>query len=137
MLIMDVTAKNEFETRILKVYEEIGKHFYEENKDKVLSDATYIDCFKKIEQVNKEKEYIEMKELLKQGLRKCGSCESRITIDSIYCNKCGVKLEPLPQELLEQPEVDMEEVTVPKCIECGYVLEIDDVFCPNCGKKQF
>ena len=48
MLIMDVTAKNEFETRILKVYEEIGKHFYEENKDKVLSDATYIDCFKKL-----------------------------------------------------------------------------------------
>ena len=127
---------DELEARILKVYEEIGKHFYEENKDKTFTDTVYTECFAKIAQVNKEKEYLEIKELLKQGLRKCANCESHITIDSIYCNKCGIKLEPLPEELLEQPEAEVEEVTVPKCVACGFELETDDVFCPNCGKKQ-
>ena len=46
---------DEFEARILKVYEEIGKHFYEENKDKTFTDTVYTECFAKIAQVNKKK----------------------------------------------------------------------------------
>lgn len=128
---------DEFVARIREAYVEIGKHFYEENKDKVLTDVVYKECFSKIEQVKKEQENLELKELFKQGLRKCHGCEKHITIDSIYCNQCGTKLDPLPEELFETPELEVVEVTIPKCVECGIELEEDAVFCPNCGKKQF
>ena len=53
--------------------------------------------------------------------------------DELFCHECGTK------QVIEQPEVQAEDQTVPeevRCSHCGETIEEDSLFCPYCGKPQ-
>lgn len=113
------------------IYEEIGKKYYNANKDEVPTE--YKELFDKVQAVFDEKSKAEVRQLAKQGKRRCGECQALVALESRFCNMCGAKLEELPTDLLKQEEKKPE---VRKCAKCGTVLEKEAVFCPNCGQKN-
>lgn len=117
------------ETNLKKVYEEIGKKYYEDNKDNLNNDS-YQQYFREIEKIESEKEKIESRKLMLQGRRKCQYCQAIVPIESKFCNMCGEKM---PE--IKVPEKEIEGSDIRKCMNCGNTLETDAMFCPNCGRK--
>ncbi|HIT66692.1 MAG TPA: zinc-ribbon domain-containing protein [Candidatus Merdisoma merdipullorum] len=54
----------------------------------------------------------------------CGSCGAEAQDDSLFCERCGARLDQAVRE-------ETEEVNF--CFNCGEKLEGDMEFCPNCG----
>ena len=52
----------------------------------------------------------------------CPECGSIVRIDSIFCEKCGSKID--------------ETIKDTVCMNCGSKLEKDSLFCENCGTKK-
>ena len=129
---MSVSEQQLLEEQLRKAYEEIGKRFYEENKGRVEYGSSYSELFETVEVVNEKRILLEKRTLAYRGMRRCENCQQIITIDSVFCNKCGAKLEELPEEVLKKEE----SVGKKRCGVCGYELEQGDAFCPNCGNKQ-
>lgn len=72
-----------------------------------------------------EKKQVNARRLAAQGLRECPGCGRAIPADSLFCNQCGEKLEPLKTE---NPSGRF-------CASCGARLEPGDKFCTSCGAK--
>ncbi len=53
------------------------------------------------------------------GNQFCKKCGNALTLDALFCAKCG--------EPVEKHDV---------CTNCGYVFSGDDNFCPRCGTKR-
>lgn len=124
----------ELEGKIAAAYGEIGKKFYEENKDARLQGSMYQELVNSVTAMYKEQNVIEKKILALQDLRKCAKCGNVLSLDSVFCNKCGARLEELPQEIFGgNAEQTMQ--TNPICAACGAPLENDAVFCSVCGAK--
>lgn len=124
----------ELEGKIAAAYGEIGKKFYEENKDARLQESMYQELVNSVTAMYKEQNVIEKKILALQDLRKCAKCGNVLSLDSVFCNKCGARLEKLPQEIFGgNAEQTMQ--TNPICAACGAPLENDAVFCSVCGAK--
>lgn len=86
---------------------------------------------------------------------RCPKCNGEISVDDLFCSKCGFKMETKSAEGLKQcnkcgamiPEdagfctscgakvEDMTEVVHKVCSSCGMELEEEAVFCANCGTK--
>lgn len=116
--------------RLKAIYEEIGKKFYSENKERELQDELYQKLFEEIKKNLKERNALEEKKLALQGKKRCISCQSIVTIESKFCNMCGAKLPEV--EAVSEEKVS----TVRKCTGCGNLLEEEAVFCSNCGRKN-
>lgn len=123
---------NEMDNRLKEIYEKLGRSYYEDHFEDDVINEHYADFFLQIEILKKERNTLEVKKLAKKGLRRCEVCQQIITIDSAFCNKCGAKLEELPQEIFDG---QVEEVKR-NCRVCGQELENGDAFCPYCGNKQ-
>ena len=124
----------ELEGKIAAAYGEIGKKFYEENKDARLQESMYQELVNSVTAMYKEQNVIEKKILALQDLRKCAKCGNVLSLDSVFCNKCGARLDELPQEIFGgNAEQTMQ--TNPICAACGAPLENDAVFCSVCGAK--
>ncbi len=123
---------NEIEKQLHDVYEKIGRKYYEEHVNADVIDEQYVDFFLQIERLTKERNHLEIKKLAQKGIRRCEACQQLITIDSVFCNKCGAKLEELPQEIFQEQVAEEKR----NCRVCGRKLEKGDVFCPYCGNKQ-
>ena len=66
-------------------------------------------------------------------MKECINCKAQLEDDELFCHECGTK------QVIEQPEVQAEEQTVPegvRCSHCGETIEEDSLFCPYCGKPQ-
>ena len=66
-------------------------------------------------------------------MKECINCKATLEDDELFCHDCGTK------QVIEQPEVQAEEQTVPeevRCSHCGETIEEDSLFCPYCGKPQ-
>lgn len=128
----DITmTKEALQEEINLIYAEIGRIFYEEHKKEARPIAKYADSFVKLKPLYVELDRIESEELSVQGLRKCPNCHVKITIESKFCNMCGVRLETetVSNVVEEAPKQRL-------CKKCGVVLEDDAVFCANCGTRQ-
>lgn len=85
----------------------------------------YRELINQIKALEEQKETLERNKLAAQGLRMCEHCRQIITLDSVFCNKCGSKLEP----------VEMSTAGGRFCPSCGASLAEGDVFCTSCGSK--
>lgn len=108
-----------------KMYQ-FGCGYFERNKK---ADVTIMDEFTKefiltVNEVTEQIELLNKKKLYIEGMRICKNCGAILSADSVFCNKCGNKLEKLS-----------EEIRGYYCGNCGYELEEQAVFCPNCGKR--
>ena len=76
---------------------------------------------------------LEVKKLALQGLRKCEQCGNVLPVDSGFCNKCGIKLDPITYLISEADSASGSNSKV--CPNCGNLVEDDEVFCAHCGNK--
>lgn len=80
---------------------QLGEAFYKANKDCGDVEETYksmVDDIKKLE--FNRKVWINRKMKL-QGMRICEGCGNVLPYESVFCNRCGIKLEPVAEELVE------------------------------------
>lgn len=105
---------------------QFGCEYFERNRK---MDVSRTDEFIKkfileVNEVNEQIETLSKKKLFMEGMRMCERCKAILPANSMFCNRCGRKLEELS-----------EEITGCYCKKCGYELEEESIFCPNCGKK--
>lgn len=118
---------------------ELGKAYYEKNQDNPAPE--YVEQIETIKLKSKEEYLWHQYRLNLEGQRLCDSCNSSITVDSAFCNRCGAKIEPIDfspildtsnivQEV-DEPDISKEAV----CPECGKKLVEGAVFCEACGTR--
>jgi hypothetical protein len=80
---------------------QLGEAFYKANKKNEDVDASYkvmVDNINKLE--DNRKVWINRKMKL-QGMRFCDGCGNVLPYESCFCNRCGVKLDPVAEDLQE------------------------------------
>lgn len=118
------THMAELEQQKKKVIFQIGLKYVESNTLKDVKDTPYEEDLNELESIEKDMEKTEKRKLAVQGLRKCEKCGNILVIDSVFCNKCGERLEELQAEVMENI-----------CPKCGAAYEEGAVFCISCGNK--
>jgi len=119
---------NSQEKTIDIMYVELGKAYFEQNKDN--ADDKYA------EQCNIIKEAAEKIKTLNDEINKikgnkvCIGCGAVMDADTLFCPKCGTKNVPVEPEVVEE-----EEPVINKCPECGTDIKADSKFCAVCGHK--
>lgn len=68
------------------------------------------------------------KKLAVKGLIQCKLCGNVMVKDSVFCTKCGGKVENVQQ-------LDQQADCINRCKNCGAELNQDAVFCVECGTK--
>ena len=75
--------------RLKAIYEEIGKKFYSENKERELQDELYQKLFEEIKKNLKERNALEEKKLALQGKKRCIS-RNYCDISTAIFVPCGI-----------------------------------------------
>lgn len=133
-----MAAKNGHAAAITEVNDAIralGMKYYNANKDNASAEfAAEVSAIKEAEALEK---LWGQYELSLEGKRKCEKCGAIITSDSIFCNKCGVKVEVIDfSAIVPKPAAPMAEPKKMRfCTGCGKQLPDDAVFCESCGCK--
>ena len=80
--------------------------------------------------------------MILQGVQLCPNCKAHVSLDSLFCNKCGTKIDSLEDDnsLENIGSSNSSKLVEPKlesikCRECGSNMPGDTVFCTNCGAK--
>jgi RNA polymerase subunit RPABC4/transcription elongation factor Spt4 len=114
---------------INKTYTEIGKLYFEQNKDHeedpfLPQFHSIFDAQGHIEQLRQQIEKI-------KGIHSCPFCGAEMQAGAAFCSSCGTKSEVPAAE--EKPvEVQASSKT---CANCGAVLPENASFCEVCGTK--
>lgn len=117
---------SELEVKKNEVIMDIGKQFVERNDPESVKGTEYEESIKRVMEIDEQMEAQLTKKLALHGMRKCNECGNILVIDSLFCNKCGTKLEPI--EMIA-PNVRNT------CPSCGASLEEGTIFCTSCGRK--
>ena len=123
---------HEIHNEIENAYFELGRAYFEKNKDNEESDFS--------EQITYIKEKIKEETLWRQyylslvGKTLCEHCGAIITSDSAFCNKCGGKIEPRDFSAIGAGP-DEHEAMQSLCPTCGSPLVEGAVFCEKCGNR--
>lgn len=99
----EVRTKEDF---CKKQYEEIGRKFYEENKD--IIPESYADLFEEIEAANRR--IAELREQiagLKGGVS-CPKCGAVVAASASFCSECGAKINDMFEEEDEDETAEAE-----------------------------
>ncbi len=80
------------EGELLKLYEKLGKKFYEEHKDEDLEDI------KEIKAVTLRIKEISDDIMALKGGQACPKCGALVKNGSMYCSACGEKIEDIFEE---------------------------------------
>lgn len=104
----------------------IGQAYVEDNTSESAAGTVYEEYMKEIEKMTKEAALLERRKLAAQGLLKCEKCGNVLASDSVFCNKCGEKLEPLFADTEKNPRI---------CAKCGTPYAEGAIFCIGCGNK--
>lgn len=87
---------------------QLGEAYYKANKENEDVEEAYkvaIDSINKLEY--NRKVWINRKMKL-QGMRICEGCGNVLPYESCFCNRCGIKLEAVAEDLLEIPGMQNE-----------------------------
>ncbi|MGN0308865.1 MAG: zinc-ribbon domain-containing protein [Lachnospiraceae bacterium] len=116
---------------------ELGKTYFEANKDNTASEFAA-----QIETINTKakEEYIwHQYRLSLDGQRMCDSCNSFITADSAFCNRCGKAVTPIDFSPILGTTNNMQAANNTNqgqsCPKCGKKLVEGALFCEACGTK--
>lgn len=130
---------NEAENAVNDAMLALGRQYYKANKDNAESEfaeqiAQITECTKKVTLWSQYR-------LTLEGKMKCESCNAIITSDSLFCNKCGTRVEAMDFSNLEIDTAPSEETVFAPvvdnnvCPACGAPLVSNALFCEQCGQK--
>lgn len=105
-------------------YINIGRLFARKNTAKQVEGTPYEETILELEKLEARKEILEKRKLALQNLRKCEKCGAVLSLDSMFCNKCGEKLEEIAPEVMTD---------APLCPSCKKPIEEGSTFCTHCG----
>jgi len=108
------------------VIHKIGQTYVENNTTQNAAGTVYEPFMKELDKIQEDTIILEKRKLAVQGLRKCEKCGNVLVLDSVFCNKCGEKLEELFVPTEQNPNI---------CTKCGATFEEDAAFCTSCGNK--
>lgn len=114
------------ERRRTEVHLNIGQIYTENNTVEAAKGTPFADDMMELQKIAQQTDFYEKRKLAVQGLRKCEKCGNILVLDSVFCNKCGEKLEPLFQT---------EDTDKKVCGKCGAPYEEGAGFCVSCGNK--
>ncbi len=107
----------------------IGQLYVMNNTVESSSGTPFEEPMKALKEIAERKETLLRKKLALQGQRMCENCGNVLSLDSLFCNKCGEKLEPIQK-------ADAQDATGGGfCSKCGAEIEEGSVFCIKCGNK--
>ena len=128
---------NQEKIEINEAIKQIGKIYYESYRnnshDKLIPICNMMDESYRIISV------CEKQILLLKGIQICQNCKAKLDLESIYCNKCGTKLDAVEEINLTDDDNSPKKPTgveLVKCHECGSTMPDDISFCTNCGVKM-
>ncbi len=104
-------AKLQYEMRtkedfMNKQYQEIGKMFYDANKENVPEE--YNSLFEEIEAAQKRVAEIKEQIAYTKGGKACPKCGAVVSGGAAFCSTCGAKMD---EDIFEEEEVDTDEKT--------------------------
>ncbi|QSX05493.1 zinc ribbon domain-containing protein [Sedimentibacter sp. zth1] len=123
---------------IEEIYNQIGKVYYEWHRSD--NDDRLVPLCNVVKESNRIIALCEKQILFLQGIKLCENCNAQLSLDSLFCNKCGVKVNDLNDSSNEaRQNIDNSnntmEMAIIKCRECGSDNTEDTIFCTNCGAK--
>lgn len=93
---------------IEETYARIGRAYFDAHKNQ--TEDPYMDEFNQIKSRMKKIEALEEMVSKLEGTRVCAECGAKVDRNSIFCGKCGARLEGVePEEKSESVEVPMLE----------------------------
>lgn len=102
------------ENVILRQYKEIGREYYAAHKEDIQAEfPTQMEAIKKAEDIIEE---LQKKIAELSGTKHCTSCDSEVADDSVFCPKCGAKLEEKVDDTYFDEE-DASDVVVSEITE--------------------
>ncbi len=113
---------------IQNLYFEMGKMFYEDNKEK--EDTPYQEKCQQIKEAYGEIDRLKTAIQNLKGIQVCPKCGAELKGDAVFCSMCGEKVNVDPEVVVEE-----EEEEIGYCSNCGNKLEKEAVFCTKCGTK--
>lgn len=79
---------------------QLGEMYYEGNKDNDNIDETYKSKVDVINKLEYNRKVWNNRKLKTQGLRTCEGCGNVLPYESFFCNRCGLKLDVVAEELV-------------------------------------
>lgn len=140
---------------------EIGRLYACKTTVEQAAGTPYEEMITELDRIETRRELLEKRKLAFRNQRKCEKCGAILNLDSVFCNKCGEKLEEIAPEVLtdeplcpncKQPieegstfctycgasirsEVREASVGGNVCPSCGMVCDAEDSFCVKCGER--
>ncbi len=131
---------NQENSEIKETLIEIGKLYYELYKND--SHEKLVPLCNVVDESYRIIGLCEKQIMLLQGVQLCPNCKAHVSLDSLFCNKCGTKIDSLEDDnsLENIGSSNSSKLVEPKlesikCRECGSNMPGDTVFCTNCGAK--
>lgn len=116
---------------------ELGKAYFEANKDNTVSE--FAEQIEIINTKTKEEYIWHQYRLGLEGQRMCDSCNSFITADSAFCNRCGATVAPIDFSSISGTTNGIQATNHSNqglsCPKCGRKLVEGTMFCEACGTK--
>lgn len=130
---------NQEKSEINEAIMEIGKIYYESYRNN--SHEKLVPICNMIDESYRIIGVCEKQMLLLKGIQICPNCKATLDLESLFCNKCGTKLDAVEEINFEENEPSKnasagDGIELVKCHECGSVMPSDLAFCTNCGVKM-
>lgn len=79
---------------------QLGESYYKANKENDDVDATYKNIIANINNLEYNRKVWINRKMKLQGMRICEGCGNVLPYESCFCNRCGIKLEAVAEELM-------------------------------------
>ncbi len=79
---------------------QLGESYYKANKENDDADATYKNLITNINNLEYNRKVWINRKMKLQGMRICEGCGNVLPYESCFCNRCGIKLEAVAEELM-------------------------------------
>jgi ribosomal protein L40E len=121
------------ESKIKELKEEIGGLILSKFERGEMVDPEVFDACGQILAIKNNIMEIQKKILALKHVPVCLNCGSAVTPNSVFCTKCGARLQPQPANSTNQQVETMQQPTK-ICPNCNTQLPVDTLYCTTCGK---
>lgn len=127
-------ACRDAEAAVNTAIQELGKAYYEGNKDN--EDSEYYEQIVSIKKYIDKAKLWNLYRLSLDGKTKCEKCGAILTDDSVFCNKCGSPIEASDFSSLMRAGYNTTGASnAAVCPVCGRPIAAGAIFCESCGTK--